>query len=394
MMRRIAKGRILLLTVGGVFGLGIGGWSYLHGRAVDEGEVVRAALSVPHANLLPVSTLTVRLEDAYEVEEGHAGRIVNRRRSDLGFERGGLLVEVAVDEGSRVEQGSVLARLDTRSLEAQRRELTARLAHSRAVYQEMEARLELARTTAKRRGTLLKKEHVSRQAYDEAMLDERALGSQLEASKAAIQEVEANIEKLLVDIEQSAIVAPYDGIIVARLLDEGTAVGVGVPVLSLVEDSVLEARIGVPARAAGDLVPGRTFDISVEGRKHAARLRSVLPKIDPQTRTVPAIFELDDPGRGLRAGQLARLKIKHRVAMRGFWLPVSALIGSRRGLWTAYVVEPTDLGDGVVRISRRELQVLHSEAERVYVRGTLSDGERVVSTGLHRVVPNQLVRVD
>ena len=81
----------------------------------------------------------------------------------------------------------------------------------------------------------------------------------------------------------------------------------------------------------------------------------------------------------------------------GFWLPLTALTESSRGLWACFVVDA--LGDGrggsaaTHTLARRELEVLHTDGNRVYVRGTLQDGEQVVSEGLQRLVPGQRVRL-
>ena len=131
-------------------------------------------------------------------------------------------------------------------------------------------------------------------------------------------------------------------------------------------------------------------------RIYQGRLKALLARLDSETRTVPAIIVLDDSERRLRSGQLARLKLQRTVPMKGYWLPITALIGGRRGLWNAYVLEPAgqDAGKDLMRAGRREVQILHSESERAFVRGTVRDGERVVSSGLHRLVPNQLVRAE
>ncbi len=75
---------------------------------------------------------------------------------------------------------------------------------------------------------------------------------------------------------------------------------------------------------------------------------------------------------------------------------MTALTESSRGLWACYIAEPVAsrdrLGSETHRLRRRELEVVHQEVDRVFVRGTLSAGELVVSEGLHRLVPNQRVR--
>jgi hypothetical protein len=67
---------------------------------------------------------------------------------------------------------------------------------------------------------------------------------------------------------------------------------------------------------------------------------------------------------------------------------MTSLSESERGLWSVYVLGVDDI------VERRLVEVLHTEAKRVYVRGTLRDGDLVVSTGVQRIVPGQSVVAD
>lgn len=347
------------------------------------------------ARILPVSALKVEKSDYYEVTEQYVGRVVTRRSSDLGFQNSGLLKVVLIEEGERVEQGDLLAELDTSRFEAHRRELQAELTQHQATLQETRARLEFAEITTNRRESLLKTENVSRQLVDEARFDVQALKSAVRANRAAVDRVAQAIKVVEIDIDNSKIYAPYGGTIVARMADEGTPLEAGRPLFTLIEDSVKEVRIGLPIETAGRLTAGRLYNIKVSGQTHEALLRSVLTMVDARTRTVPAIFEIAEPesARSIRSGELARIEIDIRIEDDGFWLPVAALIGGRRGLWNAMALEPAAESEGLYRASRREVQVLFSETERVYVRGAMSDGDLVVASGLHRVVPGQIVRL-
>jgi RND family efflux transporter MFP subunit len=353
-----------------------------------------AAVAPDAAELLPVESRIVQRAPGYEVRERFAGRVVSRRTSELGFERGGLLVEVLVDEGDRVSAGQRLARLDTRQLEARRRELGAELESARARASEIQARLALARLTLERRERLRESDHIAEQRYDEARFEVEALRAQMAAARAAIVSVDAAIERVDVDLDLSSLEAPYAGSITARRADEGSVVSPGQTLLQLIEDGALEARIGLPAATANRLRPEGSYAIEVEGVEHSAALDEVLETIDPETRTVIAIFRFDPPPKHARDGALARLTLDNVVEGLGFWLPITALTESRRGLWSAFaLIDDGGEHEDVMRVERRELQVIHAEADRAFVRGTLRDGERVVVTGLHRLVPGQRVRV-
>jgi len=136
--------------------------------------------------------------------------------------------------------------------------------------------------------------------------------------------------------------------------------------------------------------------LTVNGRALPARLRAVLPVRDAVTRTVDAIFELES-AQGVVPGDLARLTLERRVERPGFWLPLGSLAEGDRGVWTNYVAVPLPAaeaaGEATHVIEARTVEVLHEREDRVYVRGAIDSGERVVVEGLHRVVPGQTVRV-
>ena len=342
------------------------------------------------APALPVEVLRVHRVESYEVATRHAGRVVSRRRSELGFDRGGRLVSLSVDEGDRVEAGQTLARLDVRELTARRREIEAQVEAARARVGEIDARLALATVTTERRRQLLERESISAQRFDESHYSEQALVATRAAAVADIAAAESARRSVEVALDLSSLKAPYAGSIVARLADEGTVVTPGQRILTLMEDGVLEVRVGLPPEAAGRLAPGGEHEIEIGGRTHRALLHALLETVAADTRTVTAVFHFEDRPLGVRDGELARVAIATENVAAGFWLPITALTESRRGLWSAYALTE---GDGGPRVERRELEVLHAESDRAFVRGTLRDGETVVATGLHRLVPGQRVRV-
>ncbi|EDP61612.1 efflux transporter, RND family, MFP subunit [alpha proteobacterium BAL199] len=355
-----------------------------------------ATEAAPANQPLPVVATHVRRVEGYEVRGQYVGRVVGRRTSALGFDTPGLLDAVLVQEGDRVRQGDVLARLNITRLDARRRQLVAELALARATYKETEAKLALAKATAERQKSLLRSDNVSRQAYDEARFQEQALRASLDANEAAIKQADAAISSVDADIALSRIVAPFDGTVVARMVDEGVALVSATPVLRLVEDVAMEVRIGLPSVVAAEVVTGQTYDLSIGGNLYQGRLRAVLDVLDATTRTVPAIFVIGQQPtdrQPLRSGQLAILDIARFVADEGYWLPLGALVGGRRGLWDALALTRADEAPPFYRTVRREVEVLQTETERVFVRGTIEDGDLIVTDGVHRVVPGQIVRL-
>ncbi|MBW2312724.1 MAG: efflux RND transporter periplasmic adaptor subunit [Deltaproteobacteria bacterium] len=341
--------------------------------------------------VLPVTVLEAREADTYEVATRYAGRVVSRRTSELGFDRSGRLISIEVDEGDRVETGQRLAGLDVRELEARRHELDAQVDAAQARVTEIEARLALAKVTTQRRRQLLERDTISAQLFDESRYAEQGVAASLAAAQADIAAAKSARHSIDVALDLSTLAAPYAGSIVARLADEGSVVSPGQRILTLVEDGVLEVRVGLPPEVARSLEPGTEHAIEIDGRMHPAKLHALLDTVETDTRTVTALFRFAERPMGVLDGELARVAVVTQTPTRGFWLPITALTESRRGLWSAYVVEEAN---GRLTVGRRELEVIHAESDRVFVRGTLRGGERVVATGLHRLVPGQQVRLN
>lgn len=344
-----------------------------------------AAITAPHggadaaleARVLTVATMKARLAPGYEVRREFVGRVEARRESQVGFEFGGLVTAMLAEEGDLLEPGQVIARLDTARPKVQLKQLRGRRA-------ELQANIDLARATRIRQEQLVKKGHSSQQRYDEARFDEQALFGRL-------QQVDAEIALVELDIEKSEIKAPFAAIVGERFADEGIVIAAGAPVYDLLERTNPEVRIGVAGDAVDGIAAGQQHALIVRGRRVPAMVRAVLPVRDRGTRSVDVLLTLHAPLNGIRHGDLARLEIARRLDQPGTWLPLTALTESSRGLWAVYVAVGLT-GDNSV-LERRELEVLHQEADQVFVRGTLGDNEQVVVGGLHRLVPGQRVRI-
>lgn len=335
----------------------------------EEGPKVASAAPAP----LTVPVRPVELTSAFTLEETYSGLAEARRTSQLGFSTGGRIETLGVDIGDRVTEGQTLARLDTRGLRAQ-------LASAEAGVEEARASHALALNTVERQRRLSLQGHVSPQAVDEAEAQAGTALARVEAAKA-----QADI--LRVQIDLARITAPFDGVVTARLADEGAIAGPGQAVFELVEAGHLEARIGLPAASAARMEPGNTYSLRADTGTVEATLRSVTGVIDPNRRTVAALFDITDPG-SVAAGAIVRLSMSRDIDEPGFWVPVKSLSTASRGLWTVYVAAP---GGNGFEVQSRPVEMVHTDGERAFVRGPVEAGELVIIDGLQRVVPGMAV---
>lgn len=322
---------------------------------------------------ISVQVEEVQLADALTLEEAFSGIVSARRTSQLGFSGSGRVTRIRADVGDAVNAGEVLAQLDTRDLRAS-------LAAAEATIAEAEANYALADNTVERQRTLFERGHVAQQRVDEAE-------AQAGASQARIEAAKARADALRVAIDLSTIRAPYAGTITVRMMDEGAIATPGMAMLEIVEAGQLEARIGVPSTVAANMDIGEVYTLTSDRGPVEAKLRAKTGVIDQSLRTMSTVFDIVDAS-AVDAGAVVRLAMPREIAERGFWAPVSALAESSRGLWSMYVAEPVGTG---YEARPRLVEVVHSDGDRVFVRGTLNDGERYIAGGIARLVPGQRV---
>ncbi|WP_172331100.1 efflux RND transporter periplasmic adaptor subunit [Mangrovicoccus sp. HB161399] len=322
---------------------------------------------------LAVGTVRVQMQDRYRVPQDFIGRIEPSQDSRLGFEIGGTVTRIAVDEGDEVAEGQVLATLDTRMVIAQ-------IAEARAARDALSAQLELARLTWERQKALADRSFASQQNADEARLAVTEL-------EARIAQTEASLSQIEVQRDKSTLRAPFAGRVAARHVDLGAQVSATAPVVDLQETGRPQVRIGLLPEIAAGLKPGDSFAVAAAGQEMTARFASRQAEIDPATRTLPVLFDLEG-AESLPYGAVLRLVLERTIAERGAWLPLSALSEGPRGLWTVLVV---DRSDSPARVAREAVEVIHADGARAYVRGALQDGMEVISGGTHRIAPGQAV---
>ena len=421
--RRNVTKRQFLTT--GVLGIALAAATIAAVGAVQSGAG-SGGQQVPPATVIPVETVTATPVTSFQQRRTFTGLLKASRSSELGFERTGRLIAVAVEEGDRVDAGDVLARLDTQNLQARQRELQAQRAAAlallaefeagprrqtieaaRAEVRDLQAQVELAKLNFSRREELLHSRAISQEEYDQTELGMRSTQARLDVARQQLSELEAGtrseqiaaqraiterleaaLEDVAVDLAESELVAPFAGIIARRHMDEGTIVAPGAPLVRLVEDQQLEAWIGLPVQLAARLEAGAAVDLLIEQRSRRATLKAVLPELDPATRTRTAIFVLESPGDAVPS-QVVRVEFTEAATVDGFWIPTTALTRGSRGLWSILVVEEETTG--VPRAAKREVEVLHTDGDRVLVRGTLTKGEQVIAGGTHRIVAGQQV---
>ena len=408
------------------------GLGFVLGQKFSPQQTTEAKTLVDkQTNILPVKTIAIEAVQSYSTSQSYTGEVTALRTSEVGFERGGKLTQVLVEEGDRLKVNTPLAKLDTANLEAQRQGLIAQKAKAEAVLAELsngarrekitaaqakvrdiEQQLKLEQLKSSRREYLYGEGAIAREELDEIAFNQKALGErlvnaqsnlaelnngtrveQINAQQAAVDRLSAEIADLDITIAKSTLKSPFDGIVSARNLDEGTVIQPGQSILRLVENAQPKVKVGVPILVANQMQSGSEQQVTIGDKEYSATVSSILPEVNPATRTRTVVLKLSPTAATqVSPKQIARLNVTQTNKTDGYWLPITALVKGDRGLWSCYAVVATDSKNS--QIERRLLEVLETNGEKVLVRGTLKAGDAIVSDGTQRLVSNQLVSIE
>lgn len=324
---------------------------------------------------MPVRTAVATPAEGYRIERHYTGRISARRQVDLSFPLDGRIEAIEVDVGDRLAEGAPLATLDTRRLDARLDRLAANL-------RETDAELTLAEANLARRQRLQRERLVAEETLDEL----RARRDRIIARRDALR---AERAALLIDLADSRLEAPFAAVVTERRAELGQMTGPRTPGFRLLALETPEVRIGLPVAAAERLAVGDSVHLIWRSRELDGRVRALVPEVNGATRTITAVIDPVAPPQSLVAGEVVQLRMSEWVTEPGFWVPNSALVAAPRGLWSVYLARPMDADAALVE--RAALELLHSEAERSFVRGTLTPGNAFIVDGTHRLSPGQQV---
>jgi RND family efflux transporter MFP subunit len=289
----------------------------------------------------------------------------------VGSEVAGLAIEgLLADEGAKVKQGQVLARLNRSILEAQLAQANAQIAAAQATAAEAEA-------NQRRAVELGKRGFASKQ-----MIDQRQAAALSQRAQVAIYA--AQREELEARLAQTVITAPADGVIATRNVSQGQVVGNGMELFRIIRDGKLEWKAELPDHQIGFLREGQQASVTVGASKVDGAIRLISETIDARSRNGVVHVALPSDAR-LRAGMFARGEMAGGD-VNVLTLPEAAVV-TREG--ESYVFT---LGrDGRVQLTKIEAGVRTNKL--VEIRRGLKPGARVILEGAGLLSEGDQVRV-
>lgn len=260
--------------------------------------------------------------------------------------------------GQSVAQGQVLA------------VITPSLGEGGSAYAEARARLREAEDEYARAQRLVAAEAAPRRRLHEAQ-------SRLQAARETV----AGFGGSAAGGGRLAIRSPIRGVVASRSITPGSRVEAGAPLFSIVDPSVVWLTVNVPAAQAALIGSGSGASFQLEGtgnRFQTNRTVSVGSVIDPQSRTLPLIYEVPNPNGIIRVGSTARVAVRTGRQVQGVVIPASAIL-DEDGRSIAYVQPEGET------FEKRELTLGGQDDDRVLVLSGINPGERVVTGAAYQV---------
>ena len=382
-MRRWWVPLVLLALVGGAW-FALSGGPGVDAAEPQDGSQDKVDAQDKAETSLPATE--VRVEEAVgravDARLWIPGTVVSRHDAEISAEVAGPLTEVA-EVGDEVTRGDVLARVDDAALRL-------RLRADEAEIRRLEAQIDYLDRQLKRMDTLNREQIAARTQLDELM-SQKAMAEQ-DLESARVQR-----DTTAFQIERSSLRAPFPGRVVARLASPGSFVGVGDPVVRLVDTGRVEVRAQAPLTSAPRVRNGMTLELEGPGgppgvSSVSGTVRAAVPVGDERSRNfelriVPELFE---PEGTWPVGMPVRVALPSASSPGAEGVTVSVPRDALVLRSEATYVFVVTLDETARRVA---VTPGAGHGNRIEVEGDLRHGDRVVVRGAERLGDGDRVRI-
>jgi len=299
----------------------------------------------------------------------------------------GFLQEIHYRDGDFVKQGTVLFTIEPEPYQV-------KLDQAKAAEDGAAATLRQAEAEYQRQSQLASRDFASKSTLDQALATR-------DSGKANLVQAQTNTRIAEINLSYTKVMAPFDGIVTARLVSVGELVGTSPTQLATIiqldpiwvnfnisEQDVL--RVRAEMRRQG-LTPADLKKVPVEvglqsetGYPHKGLLDYAAPALNVATGTLPVRGIFQNADRALLPGNFVRVRVPVQQVPQALLVPEAAL-GSDQGGRYVLVVN----GDNVVE--QRKVGVGQIVGEMRVIESGLKQDDRVVVTGLIRAIPGEKV---
>lgn len=313
-------------------------------------------------NTAPVSTVEVAtvVEQAMPRQIDAYGSLVANNDVMLSTQRAGQIAEIQFQQGARADKGQLLVKLDDSS--------------EQAAVESAQLELVAAKATFERTQTLV----------------ERSVASQsdLEAANADMAQKQAALAQAQAELAKCHIEAPFAGSLGKRLVSVGDYVGVGAPLVQLVELQNIKAEYQVPERFLPWLKLGQIVTLTSStypDKTFTAKVTFIAPTIDPETRSVAIQAEVPNHDELLKPGLFIKVDQTLGTNQHALVVPEESLVPSIDGQYVYKIVDQ--------HVTQTPVAVGSRFQGLAEITDGLQAGDQIVTAGQQKLKDGSAVQV-
>jgi membrane fusion protein, multidrug efflux system len=287
------------------------------------------------------------------------GTILANEEVELTSEISGKITKILFREGSNVNKGDLLIKINDLDLQAQLR--------------RAESKVKLSEEKEFRQRQLRDGNLISQEEYDNTL-------GELNVNKADYDLIKAQIDK-------TEIRAPFSGVVGLRSVSEGSYVTTSTVMAKLQNLSSIKVDFSIPERYSTSVKPGDELEFKISGSKTTfkAVVYAIEPKIDPGTRTLKIRAICNSNYSDLIPGAFANVELNLKQINDAILVPTVSIVpelkGQRVYVYKSGIVVPQKVDIGI------------REETKVQILSGLTPGDTVITSGILQVKPNSKVKI-
>jgi len=279
---------------------------------------------------------------------------------NLSFETSGKIVKINFTEGTRVKKGDLLAKMNDKPLQAQ--------------LEKLEVQLKMAESKEFRQRSLLDKDAISQESYDQIQTD--------------VQSIKADINLVKARISETELRAPFDGMLGVRDVSEGSFATSSTRITKLVKIKPLKIQFSISEKYTSEIKIGYpiTFRIVGSDKVFSATVYAIEPKIDIDTKTIVLRALYPNDNEELKPGRYASVSLELSKKEGAISIPTEAVIPEMEGE-KVFVYRNGRAKSAKITIGLRT-------ASNIQITDGLKFGDTLLTTGIMQLRENLPVSLD
>ena len=241
-----------------------------------------------------------------------SGSVVSDNQKMMTSRYMGFVKNMAVSEGDIVKKGQLLYEIDSKEIEAAERQVDLAISQARLALQMNQNQYENVLLNLSRHKLLFDKKMVSKYELEQLQLAAKNMKDMIKIAKEQVNQALAKKEEVLNQYNYLKIIAPNDGVIVAKKLNEGEMAIPGMPALVLTDLSKLKVVAEISETDLKFIALKKKVDIEIPslGLKTTGHISSIIPSSNPMTHKFKIKIEFDHKDKSVYPGMYAKILIK------------------------------------------------------------------------------------